>query len=495
MSLTSLIPNLDTTTLDRTATIPLLPQLGPLPNMGVAAAKPSVLPKLQPVDPSPVADVSGMAGGSSMPSLPPVLSPLVVNGSPRGLQEQSYDQDIARRQAELMPHPSEPGFWHKLGHVAARIGNIAGDIVAPATMELIPGTDLNNRMQLAGEMRARAGLQNLDMQEQDAASRRSLEGAQAAHESAETEQLENPNDWSVLPPTSQGLFIRNAKTGELRPMSYNGQPLTPYEKPPQSEDTQLLGDQATALQKGLQDRWQVLHPGQALPSNYALNPATTIGGYKRLDALMSGEENALNQRQNHQDQMANAAATRAEAQSNKEETQNFQVSEAGRKRLDKAEDDYRTAEQGADTMRGMLAQANIGNKMSAQMLPLEGALEITTSQGVKRINRTEVDQYAGAGNLFDRVAGELGKLKSGQPMPKNIRDDIGKLVDAQQGAAYQKYRDGYDSAVKRYKLTDEDPLDPPAGFVPRGATHQAKGSDGQWHWTDATGSKDLGAVK
>jgi hypothetical protein len=239
----------------------------------------------------------------------------------------------------------------------------------------------------------------------------------------------------------------------------------------------------------------VLHPGQTLPANYSLNPATTIGGYKRLDALMSGEENALNQRENHEDSMANAAATRAAAQGNKDEQQNFQLSEAGRKRLDKAEDDYRTAAQGADTMRGMLAQAKIGNKMSAQMLPLEGALEITTAQGVKRINRTEVDQYAGAGNLFDRVSGEIGKLKSGEPIPANIRNDIGKLVDMQQGAAYQKYRDGYDSAVKRYKLSDEDPLDAPAGFVPRGATHQAKGSDGLLHWTDANGKKDLGVVK
>ncbi|MFP5230768.1 MAG: hypothetical protein ACLGXA_24390 [Acidobacteriota bacterium] len=481
MSLSPLIPNLDPdlkpTLPDVTqGNAPKLPGLGPLPKL--------VAP--------PTTDVSGMAGGPSVPALPPVLGPLVANGSPRAMQEQALQNKITGFEN---PDPAQPGFWHKLGHIAATIGNIAGDVVAPATMALVPGTDLNRALGHAANVHELAGLQRQDQDEQDAASKRALEGAQTAHEGAETAQLENPNDWAVLPATQQGLFIRNAKTGELRPLSFNGQPLTPYEKPLQTEDNQLLGDQAATLQKGLQDRWQVLHAGQTLPANYALNPAMTVGAYKRLDSLLTGEENALNQRENHEDQMANASATRAVAQSNKDEQQGFQLSEAGRKRLDKAEDDYRTAQQGADTMRGMLAQANIGNKMSAQMLPLEGALEITTSQGVKRINRTEVDQYAGAGNLFDRVAGELGKLKSGQPMPKNIRDDIGRLLDAQQGAAYQKYRDAYDSAVKRYKLNDEEALTAPHGFVPRGATHQAKGSDGQWHWTDDTGKKDFGVVQ
>lgn len=298
MSLAPLIPNLDP---DLKPALPAVTQgnAPKIPGLGV-------LPPLTAAPPTP--DMSVMAGAPSLPAPPPVLRPLVVNGSPRGLQEQHLQDQIGTYEH---PDPTQPGFWHKLGHIAARIGNIAGDIVDPRAMALIPGTDLNRAMDHAANIRELAGLQNQDMQDQNAASTRNLQGAEAAKSDAETQQLENPNDWTPLPPTSQGLFIRNSKTGELRPLSWQGQPLTPYEKPMQTEDNQLLGDQATALQKGLQDRWQVLHPGETLPANYALNPAMTIGAYKRLDSLLGGEESALGQRQNHQDQMANAAATRA----------------------------------------------------------------------------------------------------------------------------------------------------------------------------------------
>jgi len=45
---------------------------------------------------------------------------------------------------------NHPGFMGKLGHIASKFGNIAGDVFAPGTMELIPGTDLNKRVQEAG---------------------------------------------------------------------------------------------------------------------------------------------------------------------------------------------------------------------------------------------------------------------------------------------------------------------------------------------------------
>ena len=42
------------------------------------------------------------------------------------------------------PVSAHPGVLGKIGHVAAAVGNIAGDIVAPGTMALIPGTQLHN---------------------------------------------------------------------------------------------------------------------------------------------------------------------------------------------------------------------------------------------------------------------------------------------------------------------------------------------------------------
>lgn len=48
---------------------------------------------------------------------------------------------------------AKPGVWGKIEHGLAKAGNIAGDVLAPGTMALIPGTDLNNRAQRAGQQR------------------------------------------------------------------------------------------------------------------------------------------------------------------------------------------------------------------------------------------------------------------------------------------------------------------------------------------------------
>ena len=45
---------------------------------------------------------------------------------------------------------NHPGFTGKLVHGLAKIGNIAGNIVAPGTMQLIPGTELNKQAQERG---------------------------------------------------------------------------------------------------------------------------------------------------------------------------------------------------------------------------------------------------------------------------------------------------------------------------------------------------------
>lgn len=46
----------------------------------------------------------------------------------------------------MMGEQRKHGLLGRIGHVAARMGNIAGDILAPDTMALIPGTDLNKQI-------------------------------------------------------------------------------------------------------------------------------------------------------------------------------------------------------------------------------------------------------------------------------------------------------------------------------------------------------------
>lgn len=62
--------------------------------------------------------------------------------------EQEEEQAEFKRTHPLGGDVSErPGVWGKLEHGLAKAGNIAGNVLAPGTMENIPGTDLYNREQ------------------------------------------------------------------------------------------------------------------------------------------------------------------------------------------------------------------------------------------------------------------------------------------------------------------------------------------------------------
>lgn len=135
----------------------------------------------------------------------------------------------------------------------------------------------------------------------------------------------------------------------------------------------------------------------------------------------------------------------------------------GKELLDKAEGAYRTAVQSAGSLGDFVKAARSGNKVAAEAIPLEGALNITTAQGVHRINRNEIDQVAGAGNLFDRIMGRVGKLTTGQPIPPDVQKDFEDLSMILQRGAYKTYKDAHTSAVKRYGLNGETPLSEPGG--------------------------------
>jgi hypothetical protein len=208
---------------------PIIPNLQQNDDL-LEANKPGTLaPMLRPMIPNATPAAVNLPSGA-MPALPNTLRPLVTN--PRLQQEQALQQKI---NAYENPAPQQGGFWHKLGHIAARIGNIAGDIVSPGTMAMIPGTDLNRALENAARQRELAGLQKQDMEEQDAAQRRVTEGAQAEEAQARAKALENPPEkpvnWQHIE-TDQGIFALNPETNQLTPLTYNGKPLLPKQPAP-----------------------------------------------------------------------------------------------------------------------------------------------------------------------------------------------------------------------------------------------------------------------
>jgi hypothetical protein len=154
-------------------------------------------------------------------------------------------------------------------------------------------------------------------------------------------------------------------------------------------------------------------------------------------------------------------ATTAEtaAQTRQEKQQQFQQQEVGRKYLnEKVEPAYNDSVEKAATLRGLVQGARAGNRVDANMLALVTALTVTTTEGVKRINQPEIGMTREAGSLRDRINSWVGKLKAGDPVPDNLKNDILALADVLEKNAKDKYLKEFGRTKKRYSLDDEEPL-------------------------------------
>lgn len=137
---------------------------------------------------SPMGGLPPMQG--AVPQLSRQLMPLVTT------QRQQQEQGLQNRISSY-ENPQKPqGFWQNVRHIASTIGNVAGDIVAPSTMALIPGTALNNRVQHGNNVRELAGLQGEDRADATEArsgvtdaNQNALRTAQTGHLTEETAEM------------------------------------------------------------------------------------------------------------------------------------------------------------------------------------------------------------------------------------------------------------------------------------------------------------------
>lgn len=269
----------------------LKPQLtGQLPSLYKPEEKPT-MPSLGSLPSMPSAGVLG------------TLRPIVPN-----VQEEA--QKNLRERAERMSaiptgltHETGPaqGFWGRMGRIAEGIGNVAGDVLAPGTMGMIPGTQMNRLLQQRQGANTMAALQKQDIETQDAASRRSLEEAQAQNIPQEAElkreelssqllqhglMLDEYNKLVQAPPEQQGEEFRTEQ--EMKQTQIYGLK-NPWAKLPDKEPLTNTGD----INAGLQDRYSVLHPGKTIPKEFQLGDNATKGDFERVDKMLNQEESAL----------------------------------------------------------------------------------------------------------------------------------------------------------------------------------------------------------
>lgn len=402
------------------------------------------------------------------------------------------------------PNPNEgksgiSQIHNPVGRTLLHIAEAVGGGLFPTIAMGIPGTQLHHQMLVGNESRA------LDQEQRNRkdTAQEQLENAKAQH------QFDLDNGEAKSPTTEIGLFLKDpAQFAKYREMvqraQATGKPefikdgegnivgMVDSKGVPHSASDPNLDPQAKAimdaakprqpslpegerplpnadnLNKALEARFQVLNPGKPLPPQFQIPPNATQKDYDRVDKALEAVERATGTReqQNQTMEMRRQTAALAAANAGRAEER------PGKTILDKAEATFHQAHQSAEDLRNFISMAQAGNKVTAQAIPLEGTLAIVTSQGVKRINRTEVEQNQAAGSLFDNIMGRVGKLGSGQPVPPDLLRDWAKLADMMERTSYDTYKSTFDSAKKRYHLNDEEPLPGPgggAGSTNRGA--------------------------
>jgi len=210
-----------------------------------AAASSAPLPPLSPVgapemsapaSPEMPASAESATPGVNFPKLAPLnfkerqALPTTSEGVAPSSKE-SFEAQLARLQ-DQKNNPwgspeNHPGLLGKIGHYAAKIGNIAGDVIAPATMANIPGTDLNRQVQERGLEHKIAAAGKAEEAAKTGESERELRAAEAKKDIAEAER---PTEGKQETPELETIHdMMMGDNGKARVNPDTGKPYTYFE--------------------------------------------------------------------------------------------------------------------------------------------------------------------------------------------------------------------------------------------------------------------------
>jgi hypothetical protein len=175
--------------------------------------------------------------------------------------------------------------------------------------------------------------------------------------------------------------------------------------------------------------WLRQNPGKT-PSDYAAAKAGMVAAaeqpYKIETARVEGEARA-----NIEHQMA------VQGQAALANVPTHLVGPATEKAI-AAGTEYAQAKAVTDRLAAMMDAAKKGNVVSYQLIPEEGALQVVTNQGIKRINMAEIQNYGG-GSLWQRLQGHIGKALTGESIPDSVLQDMSDIQDIMAAGAQTKY--------------------------------------------------------
>lgn len=129
------------------------------------------------------------------------------------------------------------------------------------------------------------------------------------------------------------------------------------------------------------------------------------------------------------------------------------LQKAGQTESSKTQKDYNTFLQSANSIEGSIRAARNGNELASAIIPLQGTLFITTAEGVKRINQTELAGVEGAGDIMRRGENAYQHFINGDTS-EGTKRDLAALIEVYKKAKYQQYLNNEEVTAKNYRLGD-----------------------------------------
>ena len=383
----------------------------------------------------------------------------------------------------------------KLGHVMGKIGNIAGDIFAPATMAMIPGTDLNRKVDeqgLAHELNSTIGEE----------SQNALHGATTEYTEQKPEiektRLQQQNNIASSKNASvlAKAGYKQDDDGTIVPMDYDE--MSPAQQ--SSYDLKNAQRQLAVTTMGLRDAQTDFEKMRGDPNSVQNQQiAQRLQVAKQAQDRMTGMMGAMQERADAQ--MINAKAGAYGVGMDNQPLPGAMLTEQGQP----VGSHFQANVRPTGTQR---AKGNMAESADQQINDMKGIIDKRSDIFGPAAGRTtdftvwlgsqdpDAQRFRAARTIAgDHLAGTFGGRS--EAALSALDSAIGHFKDNPKAVAagldqLQEANHLFLKAGKVHTVGGNNSESAPQG-VPKGATHTVPGSDGKMHYTD--GKNDLGVVK
>jgi len=445
--------------------------MNPIPNMGQEKAGGPLTPMgAQPTSETPreQRDLAGMERKARLADYDQRIQAAQDQGTPQG-----HEEALRLKQAKDTYELQHPRFTGPLGsvlHGLSKAGNIAGDILAPGIMTAIPGTDLNKAIRRGGlekqvEGAAKATTER-ESEENKPSTAKVLTNPEQVYKDLMTGDNGNPrrNPDTKKPFTSQEANVAAQGTGK-----------TPEELYIQEQMRSIdltTGKHLTRAQA--EERYLQMKAGNKPPNEEERRVNDYIASHGQQDTPVNRESARTALKASDTTATQQAALPFAEQKAKFNDSlattrallvqQNADANQRGLK-ADELQNTENTRSAGVLTKITTAKDAlNATDEQFAnQIVPVVTLLSVTSAEGVKRVNKQELDKFVPtSGSLGRWIEGHVDQWLSGQ-IPTEYRTEVGHMLDRMEAAEDTEHRINTQSIDSTVRQGAQQPVQKPKG--------------------------------